>query len=393
MCPVVKAAVDHVPLRSLSLIIAGLAIIMLLPGCMSMRWGLQAVGGQMEILSARTDIDKLLADPATDAELRQQLQQVIAIRDFASHELGLPDNDSYTSYADLQRDQVLWNVVAAKPDQLQAKTWCYLLVGCLAYRGWFAEHNAWREARYLQRQQLDVSVSAVTDYSTLGWFDDPLLNTMRDYPEPVLAELLFHELAHQQLYIKHDTAFNEAYATAVAQIGVQRWLQARAQFAADQDFRQQRLINAQINAWITQTREQLQRTFQAPGSVEQKLQAKQAHISGLRQTWLSAMLASAPGEFPHTGLRRWQRWFTQPLNNAHFVLHATYEQGVGSFLHLYACLQQDIQAFYAASKAMQDWSAAARTAWLQQPAAASAQGQELADYCSATVQQQQQGLQ
>ena len=341
-------------------------MLMLATGCMSLRWGLQAVGGQMDLMSRRTDIDTLLADAQTPAELRSKLQLAQSMRAFAITELGLPDSGSYRSYADLQRPAAVWNVVASAPDQLKAKTWCFLLVGCLAYRGWFDRHDAWHEARLLQRRQgLDVMVSPATAYSTLGWFDDPLLNTMLAYPPPVLAELLFHEMSHEQLYIADDTAFNEAYASAVAEIGVARWLQSHQHDAGAADYRQQAQVDAMVDGWIANARAQLLRVYQAPGSAEQKAQGKQAVIAGLRQRWLAAMQNSAPGSFLHSGLYRWRGWFAQPLNNAHFVLHATYNQGVQRLLQLYACLQQDLPAFYQAAADIGAWSAARRDAWLQ----------------------------
>jgi len=341
-------------------------MLMLLNGCMSLRWGWQAVDGQMDVLSRRTDIEQLLAEQQTPEELRSKLQLAQSIREYAISELGLPDTGSYRSYADLERDVAVWNVVASAPDQLQPKTWCYLFVGCLAYRGWFDPGDAWHEARLLRyRNGLDVMVSPAKAYSTLGWFDDPLTNIMLAYPAPILAELLFHEMTHEQLYIADDTAFNEAYATAVAEIGVARWLQSRQLHADAEDHRQQSRVNAMVNGWIGAAREQLQQIYQAPGSPEQKVHGKQGVIAGLRQRWLAAMLNSQPGRFPHSGLRRWRGWFAQPLNNAHLVLHATYHQGIGRLLQLYACLDDDLAAFYQIVAAMADWSPADRAAWLQ----------------------------
>lgn len=361
----VKTAAEGLSVRSLSLIVAALAMLTLCNGCMSLRWGLQAVGGQMDVLSRRTDIDTLLADPHTPEQLRSKLQQAQSIRAFAITELDLPDTGSYRSYADLQRDAAVWSVVASPPYQLQPKTWCYLVVGCLAYRGWFDPGDAWHEARLLRNKQgLDVMVSSTTAYSTLGWFDDPLTNIMLAYPASTLAELLIHEMTHEQLYLQNDTAFNEAYATAVAEIGVTRWLQSHQQDDDVIDYQQQNQINVMVNGWIGTAREQLQRVYQAPGTPEQKAQGKQAVIAGLRQRWLAAMYNSSPGSFPHTGLRRWRSWFAQPLNNAHFVLHATYNQGVARLLQLYACLQQDLPAFYQAAAGIGAWPSEQRTAWL-----------------------------
>jgi predicted aminopeptidase len=397
MCPVVKTAADRLSARSLSLIVAGLAMLMLLNACMSARWGLQAVDGQMDVLSRRTDIDQLLADEHTPERLRDKLWLAQSIREYAITELGLPDSNSYRSYADLQRDAAVWSVVASAPDQLEPKTWCFLLVGCLAYRGWFDQQDAWHEARLLRRRKgLDVMVSPATAYSTLGWFDDPLTNIMLAYPAPLLAELLFHEMSHEQLYIADDTAFNEAYATAVAEIGVERWLRVNPALASAEDYRQQKQIDALVDGWIADARAQLIRVYQAAGTAEQKIQGKQAVIAGLRQRWLLAMLSSEPGSFPYTALSRWRSWFAQPLNNAHFVLHATYRQGVARLLQVYDCLHEDLTAFYAAAAAMSEWSVAQRRDWLAQPALDAAAANCVSDPVTPvqqTVQQSGQGLQ
>jgi len=369
LIPVVKTAADRLSAWSLSLIVAALATLMLLNACMSVRWGLQAAGGQLDVMSRRTDIDQLLADKQTPERLRDKLRLAQSMREYAITELGLPDSNSYRSYADLQRDAAVWNVVASAPDQLQPKTWCFLLVGCVAYRGWFDRRDAGHEARLLRRRQgLDVMVSPATAYSTLGWFDDPLTNIMLAYPPSALAELLFHEMSHEQLYVANDTAFNEAFATAVAEIGVARWLRSNPALASAEDYRQQKQIDALVNGWIAEARAQLISVYQAAGTTEQKNQGKQAVIAGLRQRWLLGMLSSEPDSFPHQALRRWRHWFAQPLNNAHFVLHATYHQGVATLLQVYGCLHEDLTAFYAAAAALSEWPVAQRRDWLAQPA-------------------------
>jgi len=384
-------AADSGRVAPLSLITMVLAML-LLPGCMSVRWGLQAVDGQMDVLARRSNIDKLLADPHTPDSLREKLRLAQSIREYAVHELGLPDTDSYRSYADLGRSAAVWSVVAAPADALQPKTWCFLFVGCLAYRGWFDPHDAWHEARLLQRRQgLDVMVSPATAYSTLGWFDDPLTNIMLEYPAPQLAQLLFHEMSHEQLYLKGDTAFNEAYATAVAEIGVARWLDSRNLAASAENYRQQAQVDAMVDGWIAAAREQLLRIYQAPGTAEQKALGKQGVIAALRQRWLAAMLHSQPGSLLHTGLRRWRGWFAQPLNNAHFVLHATYQQGVQRMLRLYADLDEDLPAFYRATAAMAEWSVAQRATWLAATTSAEASMPDVSSQAASAQRAVQQG--
>ena len=181
----------------------------------------QATRGQIEVLSKREPIDEVLASPETDDELGRRLRLVQEAREFSIDELGLPDNDSYRSYSDLERDFVVWNVFAAPEFSLQAREWCYPIVGCVSYRGYFSETAAREEADRLARKGFDVAVGGVPAYSTLGNFADPVLSTMMRWDDVRLVSTLFHELAHQVLYIKDDTAFNESFATAVEEIGIE----------------------------------------------------------------------------------------------------------------------------------------------------------------------------
>lgn len=202
-------------------------------GCSSLGYYGQAVWGQTKILAQRRAIDKLIADPGTPAELRAKLRAVERIRAFATTELALPADGSFRSYVELEpapdggrRLAVVWNVVAAPELSTLPVTWCFPVVGCVAYRGYFSERRARRFAARLERKGLDVTVAGAAAYSTLGFFDDPVLSTVIDYPETALAGLLFHELAHQVVFVKGDTVFNESFATAVENEGVRRWLRA-----------------------------------------------------------------------------------------------------------------------------------------------------------------------
>ncbi|HTZ00655.1 MAG TPA: aminopeptidase, partial [Rhodocyclaceae bacterium] len=197
----------------------------LLGGCSNLGYYLQAVGGQMDMLGRARPIQAVLDDPSTSERLKQQLVDVGRIRQFASAELGLPDNGSFRRYADLQRPFAVWNVFAAAEFSTKPKRWCYLLVGCADYRGYFSAAAAAGEAEQLRRQGYDVYVAGIPAYSTLGWFDDPVLNTVIDYPVIRLAPLIFHELAHQVAYARDDTTFNESFAVAVELEGMRRWLE------------------------------------------------------------------------------------------------------------------------------------------------------------------------
>ncbi len=200
----------------------------------------QAVAGHLGLMRAARPVQDWLADPGTPPALAQRLALSQRIRDFASASLGLPDNASYRSYADLGRSAAVWNVVAAPADSLKLKTWCFPVAGCVGYRGYYSEDEARALGADLRAQGWDVSVYGVPAYSTLGWLNwlggDPLLNTFIYQPPAELARLVFHELAHQQIYVADDTAFNESYATAVERLGLMAWLAVPENAAARAEY-------------------------------------------------------------------------------------------------------------------------------------------------------------
>lgn len=219
-----------------------------LSGCASVGYYWQAVHGHVSLLQASRPIAAWLQDETTPERLKTRLALAARMRAFAAQELGLPDNPSYLSYADLQRPAAVWNVVAAPELSLRPHRWCFPVAGCVSYKGYFSEALAQQEAQALRAQGLEAVVQPITAYSTLGWLNwaggDPLLNTFIGLPEGELARLIFHELAHQVVYVAGDTAFNESFATAVERLGGARWLaqapdEVRAQFAAYDGRRQQ----------------------------------------------------------------------------------------------------------------------------------------------------------
>jgi len=211
--------------RSLVVLIGcGLA----LGGCASGPFYAQAIGGHLGVVASAQPVERVLEESTTPAALAERLRLAARIRDFASEALGLPDNASYRSYASLGRPAVVWNVFAAPEFSLQSRRWCYPVAGCVIYRGFFDPGAARVEAgRLREREGLQTWIAAVPAYSTLGWTDDPLLDTFIFWPEPELAGLIFHELAHQVVYVRGDTTFNESYAVAVEIEGVRRWLRER----------------------------------------------------------------------------------------------------------------------------------------------------------------------
>ncbi|MCH8931260.1 MAG: aminopeptidase [Proteobacteria bacterium] len=224
-------------------------VLVAINGC-SLGYYAQAIGGQMQVLGRRESIDKLLRDPDTDAELKERLRRVLEIRNFASATLGLPENGSYRYYADLQRPFAVWNVFAAPELSIEPVESCFLVIGCVAYRGYFKEASAQRYAQRMAKKGNDVYVAGISAYSTLGRFNDPVFNTMIHWDEWQLAGVIFHELAHQWLYVKSDSAFSEAFATVVEEYAVTTWLQSRQSSSELADYHERHASRA-IFARIT----------------------------------------------------------------------------------------------------------------------------------------------
>jgi predicted aminopeptidase len=230
-----------------------LAACLALAGCGTL-YVAQAARGQLQILKAREPIPRVLADPAVDPALKKRLEEVRLAREFAWRELGLPNNKSYTSYADLKREFVTWTVVATPEFSVDPREWCFPIVGCVAYRGYFREQSAEKFAQELRDQGFDTLVGGVPAYSTLGKFNDPILNTMMSYGDDELASIIFHELSHQVVYIPDDTAFNEAFAVAVEQEGLARWLKFRGREADLGKYLRRRDRQAESLALVTRYR-------------------------------------------------------------------------------------------------------------------------------------------
>ncbi len=335
-----------------------LALLGLLQGCGSLGYYSQSIGGHLQLMGQRRPIPQLLADPSTPAPLKQKLQRIGQMRLFATEALGLPDNQSYRSYAALQREAMVWSVVAAPPFSVQPKQWCYLFIGCASYRGYFSKQAAEHYAAGLAAEGLDVAVEPVPAYSTLGWFDDPLPSTVIDWPEARIAGLVFHELAHQQLYVRDDSAFNEAFASLVEQVGVERWLASRNGPELDQ-WRVSRQRERQFIALLLALRDELSRLYGQPLDSVRMGQRKAALFQQLRERY--AELKRQWG-----GYSGFDDWINRDLNNAHLVSIATYEIWVPAFRRLLMQAGGDLPAFYAASRALARLSEPMRTERLRQ---------------------------
>ncbi len=335
--------------RTATLAFAGAAMLVL-SGCASLGYYWQSVSGHVQVMQAARPVPDWLADPRASAALKQQLQTAQRLRAYASQVLLLPDNASYTRYADLRRSAVLWNVVAAPPLSLTLRTWCYPVTGCVGYRGFYDEAQAQAEATDLRAQGLDVAVYPVPAYSTLGWLNwaggDPLLNTFIHYPEGELARLIFHELAHQVVYVADDMAFNEAFATAVERLGVRQWLATQADDAARQADARSSQRRAQLQALTRATRERLATAYAAgasqAGETETLLARKQAILQDFRARY--AQLRDRWEGDP----ARWRatdRW-VQEANNATFGADAAYDTWVPAFEALFEREGRDWRRFY-----------------------------------------------
>jgi predicted aminopeptidase len=338
-----------------------LAAACLSTGCSTLGYYGQAVRGHLDIVQRTRPVTDWLADAATPEALRERLALSQRIRDFAVSELKLPDNRSYRGYADLGRPAAVWNVVAAPELGLELKTWCFAFVGCVGYRGYFQEAPARALAEGLRAQGWETHVYGVPAYSTLGrteWLGgDPLLNTFIRWPEGELARLIFHELAHQVVYVKDDTTFNESYATAVERLGVQRWLQrhageaARAEYAAldarREDFRRVvRAARAELHA------------LYASGAGPEALRAGKARILEAMRAQHLALKAG-----PWNGFAGYDAWFAQ-ANNATLAVQAAYDELVADFEALFERSGRDFTRFHAEVKALAALPAAERRATL-----------------------------
>ena len=311
-----------------------------LSGCYIM----QAAHGQLQVMQARKPIDKVLADPSTPASVRDTLTQVKAAREFASRELKLPDNRSYRTYADLHREFVVWNVVAAPEFSVHPMQWCFPVAGCVAYRGYFKEKRAREFAANLSKRGFDVTLDGVPAYSTLGKFADPVLSSMIRYGPDELAAIIFHELAHQLLYVKNDTQFNEAFATTVENAGLERWLTLNGH--ADR-IKQYKKDSTQERAYVelfAHTRAQLAKLYASGAPPEdmraQKAQAFDTLANEIRDLEKRQGLKSSG----------YDQWIKEGLNNARLASEANYFDCMPGFERLLAEQGNDLPRFYAAAK-------------------------------------------
>ena len=345
--------------RALACLLAGLLTLPLLGGCADAGYYLQSIGGHLNLLNRARPIDDWIADPATSPALRDRLALAERMRAFAVTELGLPDNASYHRYVAIDRRAVVWNVVAAPVDSLRLKTWCFPVAGCVGYRGYYAEAEARQLARQIEAEGLEVAVQPIPAYSTLGWSNwfggDPLISTFINYPEGELARLIFHELAHQQVYAKDDTMFNESFASTVERLGAARWLQRHGSPAARAEYEAldaKRKAFLKLNLDARRELEQIYARKDAGAPVDSALLAMKneamqrfrANYAALRADWLAQEPVPDPRRFAGYDQRVAQ------ANNAWFGTVAAYDAQVPRFLALFEAEGQDFGRFYDAAR-------------------------------------------
>ena len=324
--------------RVLRILFPGL-LFLFLNGCASVSYYGQLASGQLQLLRAREPISTVIADPGRDQLLRAHLTQSQKARTFASQQLRLPDNQSYRLYADIGRPFVVWNVFATPEFSLTPQNHCFPIAGCVAYRGYYSQSAARGEAALQRLQGMDVSIGGVEAYSTLGWFNDPIISSMMAWGDERLATLIFHELAHQRFYVKDDTEFNESFATFVEQEGTRQWRAFRG-LAPDSGAQVQQ--RDQFIQLVLDTRTRLERLYTLPLPADQMRQRKADEFERLR------------GEYRHlrdsrwAGDKRYDAWINAPMNNARLLPFGLYDQWVPAFAALFRQEAGDWVKFYAA---------------------------------------------
>lgn len=296
----------------------------LLSACSEFDYYLHTVGGHMEVMAERKSIPDILNDRSTSEELRERLRKIAWIRHFASDRLDLPENGSYHSYVELDRPYVVWNVVATPELSLEPLVWCFPFAGCISYRGYFELNKAREFADLLRDEGYDITVSGVPAYSTLNWFDDPALSTFSNWPTSAAARLIFHELAHQKLYVTDDTAFNESFATAVELAGVDLWLERFGNDDEKTKYSQRLEREKQFLDLTMETRQDLELIYGSEMTDPEKRQRKEDVFSDLRQRY------DVIKEGSWNGYAGYDRWF-QTLNNAKFASVNSYHRWVPAF--------------------------------------------------------------
>jgi predicted aminopeptidase len=328
--------------RKLTLGIATGVTALLLGSCASIQYYWQGISGELDLLDRAQPIPSVV-ESTPDPVLKRKLEDTLEIRDFASRKLALPDNGSYRRYTALDRPYVLWNVFATPPLSLEPQQWCFPVAGCVNYRGYFAEAEARAEATRLAAIGNDVYIGGVPAYSTLGYFDDPVLSTIIRYPETEVARLIFHELAHQVAYARDDTVFNESFAVAVEEVGVERWLAQRNDPKLTAQFEMTQRQREGFLELVRRTRSRLASIYGSATSGEEKRAGKAAAFAAMRADYEVQKHVGG-------GQSGYDAWFAHGANNASIVAVGLYSEKVPQFKALLDAEGGDLPRFYARVK-------------------------------------------
>ena len=342
-----------------------------LVGCASPAYYTQAMSGHMKMMNQRQDIDLVLQNPNTDAELAAMLRVAQETRRFGVDELGLPDTRSYTQYVRTGRSAATWNVVATPEFSVQAKKWCFPVAGCVPYRGYFEEEDARRFAGKLRDRGYDVSVTPAVAYSTLGWFEDPLLDTMLVKGDVQLAAIIFHEMSHQQLYVKGDAAFNEGFAVFVEEIALEAWFGAHGKAEELQRWQADRKSSLRFSAFLLEQRQGLQELYSRDLPEAEMRTLKKTAFFSMKRRYHEIVDSEWHGKDFFAG------WFENELNNARLALASTYRGNSCAFLLLYADAGGDLHTFMKQAARKASLPAAERSEWLHQDCAGIASAGDL----------------
>ena len=323
----------------------------LVSGCQTASYYQQAIRGQCQIVLHQEPIKALLASDATPEPLKEKFRTILQIRAFAEKDLKLPARRHYLNYVDVRRRFVVWNVHAAPEFSLEAKSWFYPFIGSAKYRGFFSEQSARRYGETLHRQGYDVHVAGVEAYSTLGWFADPVLNTFVHHEPPELAEIIFHELTHQRLFIGGDTDFNEALATTVAEEGVRRWLLARDDAAGYAQYQTHQARQQQFVKLVMDLRQQLQTVYgdspAHPGKSRRRDPAETAQLRPAKERWIARLRRDYEAlKSKWGGYAGYDAWFAEPLNNAQLNTVDTYYTLVPAFRRILQAHGGSLEPFF-----------------------------------------------
>lgn len=334
-----------------------------LAGCVSPAWYGQAMSGHMAMMHQREDIDDLLLNPDTDPELAARLQLAREARHFGIEQLSLPDTDSYTQYVPTGRSAATWNVVVAPEFSVEPRKWCFPVAGCVPYRGYFREDSADQFAARMSDRGYDTSVTPAVAYSTLGWFDDPLLDTMLNYSDAQLAATIFHEMAHQELYVRGDAAFSEGFAVFVEEKGLEAWLLDRGDLGALEKWRDSHRASARFSEFLAAERERLVALYSRELPKAEMRSLKQEAFNRMAARYRDMVNEEWNGRSFYSG------WFEKKLNNARLALAATYLGGSCAFQLLYAESGNDFAVFLQRAAEKAALPAEERASWLVQDCA------------------------